>query len=63
MRKARKSVSPLINEKGELATTNMEKDEVLCEFFASVFTGSQSSHTSYILDLLAETGGSKLPPL
>ena len=28
----------LINEKRELASTDMEKDEVLNKFFASVFT-------------------------
>jgi len=43
-RQAKESVSPLLNEKGELAATDMEKDEVLNEFFASVFTGSQYSH-------------------
>ena len=44
-RQAEESV-PLINEKGELATTDMEKAEVLNEFFDSVFTASQASHTS-----------------
>ena len=43
-RQALESILPLINEKGELATTDMEKAEVLNEFFASVFTGSQDSH-------------------
>lgn len=33
-------VPPLINKKGELATANMEKTEVLNKFFALVFTGS-----------------------
>jgi len=32
------SVPLLINEKRELASTDMEKDEVLNKFFASVFT-------------------------
>jgi len=40
-RQAKESIPPLINEKGELATTSMEEAEVLNEFFASVFTGSQ----------------------
>ena len=31
-------ILPLVNEKGELATTDMEKAEVLNEFFASLFT-------------------------
>jgi len=43
-RQAKERVSPLINEKGELATTDMEK----AEFFASVFTGNQDSHISHI---------------
>ena len=42
------SVRPLINEKGKLATTDMEKAEVLNEFFASVFTVSQASHVSRV---------------
>jgi len=44
VRKRPKRVYPLlINEKGELASTDMEKAEVLSEFFASVFTGTQAS--------------------
>ncbi|KFZ48070.1 hypothetical protein N321_02745, partial [Antrostomus carolinensis] len=45
-RQARESVPPLINEKGELASINLERAEVLNKFFASVFTGSQASHVS-----------------
>lgn len=41
-------VPPLINEREELATTDMGKAEVLSEFFASVSTGSQDSHISHI---------------
>ena len=41
-------VPPLINEKGELATADMQKAEVLSDFFASVSTGSQDSHISHI---------------
>ena len=41
-------VPPLINEREELATTDMGKAEVLSEFFASVFTGSQELHLSHI---------------
>ena len=43
-RQAKESIPPLLNEKGKLAITDMEKAEVLNEFFASVFTGSQDSH-------------------
>ena len=39
-RQARESTSPLLNEKGELATTDTEKAEVISEFFTSVFTDS-----------------------
>ena len=38
-----KQCTSLLNEK-ELATADMEKAEVLSEFFALVFTGSQDSH-------------------
>jgi len=38
-RQPKKSVSPLTNDKGELATADMEKDEVLNKLFASLFTG------------------------
>lgn len=42
-RQAKESVLPLINVKGELASSGMEKVEVL-KFFAFVFTASQASH-------------------
>ena len=42
-RQAKASVPPLVNVKGELASTDEEKAEVLNEFFTSVFTGSQDS--------------------
>ena len=48
----KESVPPLINEKGELATTGMEKAEVLNEFFALIFTGSQDSCLACIPGLL-----------
>ena len=47
-RQAQESVLPLVNEKGELAMTDMEKAEVLNEFFALVFTGSQDSCISQV---------------
>ena len=50
-RQAMESVPPLLNEKAELAPTNMEKTEVLNKFFASPFTASQASHISHVLNL------------
>ena len=43
-RQAKERVPPLIYDKEELATADMGKAEVLSEFFASVFIGSQDSH-------------------
>jgi len=40
-RQGEESILPMINEKGELASTDMEKAEVLNAFFSLVFTGSQ----------------------
>ncbi|KFV55360.1 hypothetical protein N328_07466, partial [Gavia stellata] len=45
-RKVKESVCPLMNTTGKLVTTDEEKAEVLNNTFASVFTGSPSSHTS-----------------
>jgi len=42
-RQAKESMSPVLNGKGELATTDIKKAEVLNEVFASVFTDSQVS--------------------
>lgn len=42
-RQAKESVPPLINEKEELGTMDVEKAEVLSEFFALVLAGSPSS--------------------
>lgn len=46
----------------ELTTADTEKAEVLVEFFASFFTGSQNFHISHILEPLGGSCGSKLPP-
>lgn len=45
---AKESVPPLLNENGELASTNMGKAELIYEFFASIFTGCQVFHASHI---------------
>jgi len=47
---AKERIPPLINEEGELATVNIEKAEVLDQFFASVLIGSQNSPISHILE-------------
>ncbi|KFR07567.1 hypothetical protein Y956_13278, partial [Nipponia nippon] len=47
-RKVKESVPPLMSRSGELMTTDEEEAEVLNNFFASVFTGNPSPHTSRI---------------
>ncbi|GAB0204961.1 mitochondrial enolase superfamily member 1 [Grus japonensis] len=47
-RRTRENVSPLQNETGDLVTQDMEKAEVLNNFFASVFTGKCLSHTAQV---------------
>ena len=47
-RQAKTGVPSLVNLKGELASTDKEKAEVLNEFFASVFTGGQDSSLSHV---------------
>ena len=37
---------PLQKETGDLVTRDMEKAEVFSDFFASVFTSKDSSHTT-----------------
>ena len=45
-RQAKESVLPPMKGNGELASSDIEKAEVLNECFASVFTGGQASHVS-----------------
>jgi len=47
-RKARENVGPLWKEMGDLVTQDIEKAEILSDFFASVFTGKCSSHTAHV---------------
>ncbi|KAK4821765.1 hypothetical protein QYF61_000826 [Mycteria americana] len=45
----RNCISPM-GKMGDLATTNMEKAEVLNNFFALVFTGKHSSHAAHLTE-------------
>ncbi|GAB0189119.1 mitochondrial enolase superfamily member 1 [Grus japonensis] len=47
-RRMRENVGPLRNETRNLVTQDMEKAEVLNDFFASVFTCKCSSHTAQV---------------
>ncbi|GAB0209359.1 hypothetical protein GRJ2_003401600 [Grus japonensis] len=49
-RRTRENVGPLQNETGDLVTQDMEKAEVLNDFFASVFTGNCLSHTAQVTE-------------
>ncbi|GAB0180799.1 mitochondrial enolase superfamily member 1 [Grus japonensis] len=49
-RRMRENVGPLRNETGHLVTQDMEKAEVLNDFFASVFTGKCLSHTAQVAE-------------
>jgi len=62
-RKARKNVGPLWKEMGDLVTRNMEKTEILNDFFASVFAGKSSSTPPKSQKAKAGTGRMKNHPL
>ncbi|GAB0182313.1 mitochondrial enolase superfamily member 1 [Grus japonensis] len=49
-RKTRENVGPLLKETGDLVIQDMEKAEVLNNFFALVFTGKGSSHTTQVTE-------------
>ncbi|GAB0180457.1 mitochondrial enolase superfamily member 1 [Grus japonensis] len=49
-RRMRENVGPLWNEMGDLVTQDMEKAEVLNDFFASVFTSKCLSHTAQVTE-------------
>ncbi|GAB0195609.1 mitochondrial enolase superfamily member 1 [Grus japonensis] len=49
-RRMRENVGPLRNETGDLVTQDMEKAEVLNDFFASVLTGRCLSHTAQVTE-------------
>ncbi|GAB0205871.1 hypothetical protein GRJ2_003052700 [Grus japonensis] len=60
-RRTRENVGPLQNETGDLVTQDMEKAEVLNDFFASVCTGKCLSHTAQLQN--AGTGRMQNRPL
>ena len=62
-RQAKENEPPLIFEKEELTSTDMEKAEVLKMFFTLAFAGSQASHISHVPESLGEDQGAKSPPL
>ncbi|GAB0180274.1 mitochondrial enolase superfamily member 1 [Grus japonensis] len=49
-RRMRENVGPLRNETGDLVTQDMEKAEILNDFFASVFTGKSLSHAAQVAE-------------
>ncbi|KFV08192.1 hypothetical protein N340_06134, partial [Tauraco erythrolophus] len=49
-KRSREKVGPLQKEIGDLATRDMEKAEVLNDFFASVFAGKSSSCTAQVTE-------------
>ncbi|GAB0179904.1 hypothetical protein GRJ2_000455700 [Grus japonensis] len=60
-RRMRENVGPLQNETGHLVTPDMEKAEVLNDFFASVFTGKSLSHTTQVAEGRGRDWGNELP--
>ena len=56
------TVSILMKGNGELASSDIEKDEVLSECFASVFMGGQASHVCQDHEPLGEGVGSGFCP-
>ena len=61
-------VPPLVNLKGELASTDEEKAEVLNEFLAQVFIGGQDSSLSHVPESCTSKPpggdqGGKSPPI
>ena len=59
-RRAKDSRAPLKNKEGELPSTDMETAEVINEIFSSVFTGSQASQASCVLEFLGGGQGRKI---
>ncbi|NXL88334.1 GTF2I factor, partial [Alectura lathami] len=61
-RQGKESVPPLTNEKGQLASSNMEKAEVLNKCFASAFAGGQAFHTCHVPEPLGLGERSRVTP-
>ena len=47
-RKVKENIPPLMNTTGKLLRMEKEKDEVVHNFFTSIFTGNVFSHTSQV---------------
>ncbi|KFV04324.1 hypothetical protein N340_00281, partial [Tauraco erythrolophus] len=61
-RRTRENVSPLWNETGDLVTQDMEKAEILNDFFASVFTDKSSSCTAKVTEGKGRDWENEEPP-
>ena len=62
-RQDKESVPPLMKGNGELASSDIEKAEVLRECFASVFTGGQASMSARTTSLYVSVWGVVSVPL
>ncbi|GAB0204905.1 mitochondrial enolase superfamily member 1 [Grus japonensis] len=61
-RKTRENVGPLQNETEDLVTWDMEKAELLNDFFASVFTNKGSSHNNQVTEGKGRDWENEEPP-
>ena len=61
-RRAKETVPTLVKGYGELASSDIEKAEVLSEFFVSVFTGGQAFHVCQDHEPLGEGMGTGFCP-
>ncbi|GAB0179082.1 hypothetical protein GRJ2_000373500 [Grus japonensis] len=61
-RKTRENVGPLRNETGNLVTQDMEKAEVLNDFFALVFSGKCSGYTAEVAEGKGRDWENEVPP-
>ena len=61
-RRAKERVPSLLNEKGKIASLDVEKAEILNEFFSSVSTVTQASQVSHVPELPSGDQRSKIPP-